>query len=579
MHLILGGQHHEPFENVATAPYVATLFSAWSGSFCMGVSLGYVSPAASSLATSNSELAESLRNLASSVWDAAGKSNAHVHGAFTPSAALPVSINAAGPDYSREPEKPRHYSYNYEPRSDSVKRSPSDITAWQGPTDRLQQRVTRGAPVCFYCGVRGHIARFCSERHRDTLPQYERPPAPLRRQSAGAGTFACQSMGRRFTLLMSALAYISGYSVMFAATSGLLFLVGHFLTGVATGAVSLSVPAYVTEVTLPRHRGTMGGIMQLFTAAGILYSYALGAFFEWELLAMACFMGAIMLLAASQFSVESPRWLLLKGRKLEALQALVQLRGIGTRVDNECQAIDQLFASLPTPALNILLAFHVHLLQQCSGITMIILYAHSVFAAPGAAVNATSTAIIIASIQVTATLCTVSVMAVVGRRRLMAISSMVCVFSICQPIKEICHMKKPGSFQASKGQPLFENRALKPKVISYSPCYSVGLGPVVWTLGAELVPCRESGFYLGAATALNWTSALIVTLLSHALVESSHFSAMVWLFGFITFVGAMLTSMFLPETRGQTLEQILLGPFYEHHQELMSRRSQFGKSR
>ncbi|KAH7965012.1 hypothetical protein HPB49_002777 [Dermacentor silvarum] len=93
--------------------------------------------------------------------------------------------------------------------------------------------------------------------------------------------------------------------------------------------------------------------------------------------------------------------------------------------------------------------------------------------------------------------------------------------------------------------------------------YSIGLGPVVWILGAELVPCRNRGFYLGAATAFNWVCVLVVTWLFNILRETYHFSGMGWLFSSVTFVGAMLVNFFLPETQGHSLEQILLRQFRE----------------
>ncbi|XP_037508754.1 facilitated trehalose transporter Tret1 [Rhipicephalus sanguineus] len=93
--------------------------------------------------------------------------------------------------------------------------------------------------------------------------------------------------------------------------------------------------------------------------------------------------------------------------------------------------------------------------------------------------------------------------------------------------------------------------------------YSIGLGPVVWILSAELVPCRNRGFYLGAATAFNWICALVVTWLFGVLRETYHYSGMGWFFSSLTFVGAMLVNYFLPETQGHSLEQILLRQFRE----------------
>ncbi|KAH6938447.1 hypothetical protein HPB50_009219 [Hyalomma asiaticum] len=93
--------------------------------------------------------------------------------------------------------------------------------------------------------------------------------------------------------------------------------------------------------------------------------------------------------------------------------------------------------------------------------------------------------------------------------------------------------------------------------------YSIGLGPVVWILSAELVPCRNRGFYMGAATAFNWICVLVVTWLFNVLRETYHYSGMGWFFSSVTFVGAMLVNFFLPETQGHSLEQILLRQFLE----------------
>lgn len=135
----------------------------------------------------SSDLASTIRQIVREELDrrdAAATSIAHVRGAFTPCGPLPVSINAAGFDDARTPVQPRRHTHIYEPPNDGIRRSPTDITAWQDhPADCLQQRVVREAPVCFHCGVRGHIARFCPERRRAPLPQYERPPASSRRTS------------------------------------------------------------------------------------------------------------------------------------------------------------------------------------------------------------------------------------------------------------------------------------------------------------------------------------------------------------------------------------------------------------
>ncbi|KAL3251384.1 hypothetical protein MRX96_055133 [Rhipicephalus microplus] len=141
-----------------------------------------------------------------------------------------------------------------------------------------------------------------------------------------------QSMGRRFALLASALGYFAGYGIMSVARSDYLVLFGRFLTGVATGMVSLCSPSFLAEITLPEQRGTAGGILQVCLTIGILYANVMGRYLNWDGLAFLTMAAAIPLVAACQFAVESPRWLMLQGRKAEAIEVLGKLRGPAAKV-------------------------------------------------------------------------------------------------------------------------------------------------------------------------------------------------------------------------------------------------------
>ncbi|KAL3251382.1 hypothetical protein MRX96_055131 [Rhipicephalus microplus] len=216
---------------------------------------------------------------------------------------------------------------------------------------------------------------------------------------SGLGAFASQAMGRRFTLFLSALVYMVGYATIFANSMFFTVLFGRFVTGVATGMVSLCVPTYIAEVSLPAQRGSMGGMLQLAITVGILCSYVLGRFLEWQMLTIAGFAGAILLAVLSQYSVESPRWLVLRGRRIDAMEALWKLRGTSSKVDEEWHAIEQVFARAPMRLSHVLLAAHAHFIQQFSGINMIIFYASSLFADSGVSISAADCSIIVASLQ------------------------------------------------------------------------------------------------------------------------------------------------------------------------------------
>ncbi|KAL1487335.1 hypothetical protein MTO96_046586, partial [Rhipicephalus appendiculatus] len=87
--------------------------------------------------------------------------------------------------------------------------------------------------------------------------------------------------------------------------------------------------------------------------------------------------------------------------------------------------------------------------------------------------------------------------------------------------------------------------------------FSIGLGPVVWLLNAELVPCRGSGTLLSLVSAFNWACAAGVTAFFDQVRDTLRLSGLGFFFSIITFIGAMLVTFFLPETGRITLEELL----------------------
>nr|XP_037276714.1 sugar transporter ERD6-like 5 [Rhipicephalus microplus] len=128
-----------------------------------------------------------------------------------------------------------------------------------------------------------------------------------------------QALGRKSMLTVISLGFMSGWMVIYLSRGHIFHIYsGRFLTGFAMGLVSLVSPCYISEVTLPHNRGTMGGMLQMAITMGILYCYLLGRFLTWDYLALACMLPAALLCIASMFCVESPRWHLLSGRKYKA---------------------------------------------------------------------------------------------------------------------------------------------------------------------------------------------------------------------------------------------------------------------
>jgi SP family sugar porter-like MFS transporter len=93
-------------------------------------------------------------------------------------------------------------------------------------------------------------------------------------------------------------------------------------------------------------------------------------------------------------------------------------------------------------------------------------------------------------------------------------------------------------------------------VLAAIGCYAMSLAPVTWVVISEIFPNRIRGAAMSLAVAALWTACFILTytfpLLNHTLGAAGTF----WLYGAICVAGGLFIFLKLPETKGQTLEQI-----------------------
>jgi SP family galactose:H+ symporter-like MFS transporter len=90
----------------------------------------------------------------------------------------------------------------------------------------------------------------------------------------------------------------------------------------------------------------------------------------------------------------------------------------------------------------------------------------------------------------------------------------------------------------------------------YVGSYAVGLGPVFWLILSEIYPLSIRGRAMSVGTIANWGANLLVALSFLTLTQFLGKPATFWLYAVVT-IGAWLFAFFLvPETKGQSLEQI-----------------------
>ncbi len=98
-------------------------------------------------------------------------------------------------------------------------------------------------------------------------------------------------------------------------------------------------------------------------------------------------------------------------------------------------------------------------------------------------------------------------------------------------------------------------------LLTYLPCiimlfFCKGMGPVPWTVNAEIYPNWSRSIGNSASATTNWTFNLLVSLtFLHLTKYLTRYGAFVF-YMFLAIGGWLFIFLLLPETKGRTLEQV-----------------------
>lgn len=142
------------------------------------------------------------------------------------------------------------------------------------------------------------------------------------------------ALGRRPMLIISSVLYFVSGIVMLWSPNVYFLLLARLLDGFGIGLAVTLVPVYISETAPPEIRGLLNTLPQFTGSGGMFLSYcmvfgmSLMQSPNWRLmLGVLSIPSVVYFLLTIFFLTESPRWLVSKGRMLEAKQVLQRLRG------------------------------------------------------------------------------------------------------------------------------------------------------------------------------------------------------------------------------------------------------------
>ena len=378
-----------------------------------------------------------------------------------------------------------------------------------------------------------------------------------------AGT-SSDTMGRRWTNIVAGLSFVAGAVFSAIAPNVDVLIASRVLIGLAIGLTSVAAPMYIAELAHARSRGKLVSLFQLAITIGILVSYivdrALAPAHAWRwMLGIAFIPGALLVLGMIPLP-ESPRWLLKTGAEKAARKALSLVRS-ADEIDAEVQEIQDDIAhnqpaawtELLMPELRpaLLVGVGLAVFQQVTGINTIIYYAPEIFQKAGLdrATTALAATIGIGVINTLSTLIAIWLVDRIGRKPLLLVG-------LAGMVVTLVGLGAAQRFGSTLG---INPHWLAPITVGciglYIVCFAFSLGPVVWLMISEIFPNRARARAAAISTASNWLANFLVSL-SFPMLLVFLGPSLCFLYGTMGVAAFIFIVRYVPETKGQSLEEI-----------------------
>jgi SP family galactose:H+ symporter-like MFS transporter len=375
-----------------------------------------------------------------------------------------------------------------------------------------------------------------------------------------AGGRLADRFGRRNTLLQVAVLFAVGAVGTALAPSMLWLAIGRVVVGFAIGIASFTAPLYISEISPPEVRGKLVSLNQLMITIGIVGSYladyALADSRGWRWMFALAAIPALILLIGLFFVPESARWFMSRRLPEQARTVLArihppevaerELLEIEASLNQQQGDWRELYSRRLRPAL--IIGLGLALFQQFTGINTVIYYAPTIFQFAGlrshsAAILATAG---VGIVNVLFTVLALRLLDRLGRRPLLLYGLVGMIASL--GILGFAFLS-PDLSQALAWISLV-------CVMLYVASFAISLGPVFWLMISEIYPLKIRGRAMGIATMANWGSNLIVAVTFLSLLRSLGRPWTFWLYALVGVFAWIFVYRLVPETKGQTLEQI-----------------------
>ena len=355
---------------------------------------------------------------------------------------------------------------------------------------------------------------------------------------------AADKYGRKPLLIVAAVLFTVSAIATGLFNDFTLFNIARFIGGMGIGVASALSPMYIAEVSPTEIRGRMVSLNQMTIVLGILAaqvvnmllardtsvaeSQAWNLEWGWRWMFWAETLPAALFLLMSFFIPESPVYLRMKA----AMTSQQTEREAGLK-----ELMQSKYAKV------LLLGLVIAVFQQWCGTNVIFNYAQEIFVGAGFDVDGMFINIVITGIaNVIFTVVALYTIEKWGRRTLILLGAG--GLGLIYLTLGTCYFFEVKGF------------AMVCLVVAAISTYAMTLGPVTWTLLAEIFPNRIRGIAMATCTFALWVGCCTLTFSFPSMNAALGSSGSFWIYSAICFCAFFFLFRRCPETKGKSLEEL-----------------------
>ncbi|NPC91668.1 sugar porter family MFS transporter [Bacillus sp. WMMC1349] len=375
-------------------------------------------------------------------------------------------------------------------------------------------------------------------------------------------------IGRRKNIIILAVLFFFATLGCSFAPNVTAMVISRFFLGFAVGGASVTVPTYLAEMSPSESRGRIVTQNELMIVSGQLLAFTFNAILGttmgdishvWRYMLVIAAVPALFLFFGMLKVPESPRWLVSKDKNADALGVLKKIREekhahlefkeIEDAVLKESRMKQAPYRELTVPWVRriVFLGIGIAVVQQITGVNSIMYYGTEILKSAGFETKAALIGNIANGvISVLATFVGIWLLGKVGRRPML----------LTGLIGTTTALLLIGIFST-----LLQGSVALPYVVlsltvTFLTFQQGAISPVTWLMLSEIFPLRLRGLGMGVTVFCLWIANFFVGFTFPILLEKIGLSLTFYIFVGLGLASITFVKIFLPETKGLTLEQL-----------------------